>query len=76
MHLVLHVAARHVPALGAAHQDHAAALVRILGDGLLLDRGELFPRDQHAPPASAGMIATSSPSLSGVPSPSIASLFT
>ena len=76
VHLVLHVAARQVAALGAAHEDHAAALVRVLGDRLPLDRGRLFGGDQHAPPASAGMIATSSPSLSGVPRPSIASLLT
>src|SRR5438093_6866061 len=77
--IVLRVAAPHEAPLGAPYDDHTARLVRVLLDRLAADRRELLRRDDHRPPARAGMIATSSPSLSGVASPSsesIASLFT
>src|SRR5207248_1874783 len=76
VHLVLHVATRDVPALGVTDQDDAATFVRVLRDRLPLEGGELVGGDQHAPPARAGMIATSSPSFRGVLNPSMASLFT
>jgi hypothetical protein len=79
--------------IARAGEDDATALGGILGDGLRGHRVELAPRQDHrsggsagavrhagrAPPASAGMIETSSPSLSAVarpPSDSMASLFT
>ena len=86
MQLVLDVPAPDELARPALDQDDAARLVGILLDRLPADRVELLGRDDHdapggraRPPASAGMIVTSSPSRSGVRSPwrdSIASLFT
>src|SRR5262249_15996994 len=76
VHLVLHVATWHVATLRASDENDAAALVGVFLDGLALDRRQLLGRDQHAPPANAGMITTSSPSFSGVPRPSMASLLT
>ena len=78
--LVLGVLAAHQTPLGAARDDHAARLVRVLLDRLAADRLQLVrAQDHQPPPARAGMIATSSPSFNGVASPcraSIASLFT
>jgi len=78
--LVLNIPAPDEPAQRALLQDDAARLARIFLDRLPADRLELFGVTiARAPPASAGMIATSSPSLRGVRSPwrdSIASLLT
>src|SRR5918996_232248 len=77
--LVLSVATAEQPSLGAPAQHHPAGLEGILFDRLGADRVELGRGQDHAPPASAGMMATSSPSPRGVPSPpssSIGSLFT
>src|SRR5262249_56912473 len=61
------------PLLGGARPDqqHAAALCGVVRPGVPLDRLELRRREErrHAPPASAGMIDTSSPSLSRVAGP-------
>ncbi len=84
---VLDVPAPEDPAQVALLEDDAARLARIFLKRLAADRLELLGRDDHdaatvsgrPPPASAGMIVTSSPSLRGVRSPwsdSIASLFT
>src|SRR5216117_2372797 len=76
---VLRFTAPHDAPLGSPRDDHAARLVGVLLARLAADRRELLRCEDHRPPARAGMIATSSPSLSGVASPSsdsIASLFT
>src|SRR5207244_6561955 len=68
--IVLRVTAPHDAPLGAPRDDHAARLVGVLLARLAADRPELLRCEDHRPPARAGMIATSSPSLSGVASPS------
>ena len=63
------------PSLAGPLQDDTTALPRVLLDGLALDRSQLGAREDHAPPpASAGMMVTSSPSRSGVFKPWSASI--
>src|SRR5207244_8724510 len=79
VHLILRVTKAHQSPFHAVCQHHPATLARIVGLRVLADGGDFFGGENHPPPAMAGMIATSSPSLSGVESPSsdsIASLFT
>src|SRR2546426_10767366 len=79
VHLVLRVTKAHQSSFDAVGQHHPATLAGIVGLRVLADGGDFFSCEHHPPPARAGMIATSSPSLSGVESPSsdsIASLLT
>src|SRR5262249_29664194 len=75
--LVLDVAAADQPPVVTAGEDDPARLVRLFparlgAAGISLRQAQ----DPPAPPASAGMMATSSPSSSRVSLPSIASLLT
>src|SRR5687767_5631799 len=72
--VVLHVAAADEPALPAAGDDDTARLARILADGVITDLTQLVGGHDHQPPASAGMIATSSPSFTGVCRPARSSI--
>src|SRR5918996_3322178 len=80
--LVLGVPAAEQLPLAAAAQDDTARLEGVFLGGLRANRLELSGRDDHPPrsqrrpPARAGMIATSSPSFSGVSRPSMGSLLT
>src|SRR2546430_6864858 len=79
VHLILRVTKAHQSPFHAVCQHLPATLARIVGLRVLADGGVFFGGENHPPPARAGMIATSSPSLSGVESPSSdsnASLFT
>src|SRR5437899_2366610 len=72
---VLDVSARDQPPLLATEHDDSTALVRVFGGGLARDDVQfVWGQDHRSPPASAGMIVTSSPSLSGVFRPWSASI--